>query len=509
MKLKALIFAVVASVASAMAFCPQAAAAESVSPFYRSTKAAHTKQMHRVFTFLGKGDYASAWKEQMALAKLMTADFPAYERALYPLYDLSNAMFMARPTQLQGVSIPRNPLAAVQLVRNIYVRGTDIEQANSFLGVSDIELSTDLIKSMVEKSLIEDVKATGTADAYRELLAVLDPSDPEYKNATDKVAILEFEESCSTVAGCHSYLRNYPNSPLIEKAKDKLLKLEFEHAKEANNENTWNKFITDYQFVKSASAQVDEAKKALVRLQESRLCSKSTTLADLDAYASTHRREVSNRVFVAYDNLVNLPTHSYRFMSLKLNFNGYVGNVEETITESTGTVTINRYKFNAQGLLTEAYNGHNRTLTQYTYAYDARHGYYLASKKEKGKSYTYKCTYNASGRLARITCTDGQVINYTYDADGRITERNETTTDGKNRTSTYKSGKIRTEKTGGTLLRFLRYDGSKATQITSEKGKTKYVWDYAYTTPDGSTHWTRAAATLNGKPRMTITRVYR
>ena len=43
-------------------------------------------------------------------------------------------------------------------------------------------------------------------------------------------------------------------------------------------------------------------------------------------------------------------------MSLKLNFNGFVGSVDETITETSGTVTLNRYKFNAQGLLTEAYD---------------------------------------------------------------------------------------------------------------------------------------------------------
>ena len=128
-------------------------------------------------------------------------------------------------------------------------------------------------------------------------------------------------------------------------------------------------------------------------------------------------------------------------------------------------------------------------------------------KKEKGKSYAYKCTYGANGRLSRITCTDGQVINFTYDADGRITERNETIAGGKNRKSTYKSGKIRTEKTGGTLLKFLRYDGSRATQITSEKGKTKYVWNYTYTTNE-SGQWTHVAATLDGKPRLTITRTY-
>ena len=336
---------------------------------------------------------------------------------------------------------------------------------------------------------------------------MLDNNHPAYKYAAEQVAILEFDESCKTVAGCHAYLRNYPNSPLIEKAKAQLLKLEYTHAKEVNDEKTWNKFISDYQFVSEASTQVGEARKALTHLQETRLCNKATTLAELDDYASSHRRDVANRVFVAYDNLVNLPTHSYRFMSLKLNFNGFVGCVDETITETSGAVTLNRYKFNAQGLLTEAYNGHTRVLTQYTYAYDAKHGYYLVGKKKKGKSYAYKCTYGANGRLSRITCTDGQVINFTYDADGRITERNETIASGKNRKSTYKSGKIRTEKTGGTLLKFLRYDGSRATQITSEKGKTKYVWNYTYTTNE-SGQWTRVAATLDGKPRLTITRTY-
>lgn len=505
MKLKAFILAA-AAVAFTPAISTQAAAATQIVAFQKDAKAAHVKQMHRVFALLGSGNYAGAWQEQLNLEKMMAADHQAYERALYPLYDLSNAMFMACPSR-QGVSMQQDPLQAIQLVRNVYVRGVGIEDANKFLGADDIELSIDIIKNMVEKQLIEDVKATHTADAYRELLTVLDNNHPAYKYAAEQVAILEFDESCKTVAGCHAYLRNYPNSPLIEKAKAQLLKLEFTHAKEVNDEKTWNKFISDYQFVSEASTQVGEARKALTHLQETRLCNKATTLAELDDYASSHRRDVANRVFVAYDNLVNLPTHSYRFMSLKLNFNGFVGSVDETITETSGTVTLNRYKFNAQGLLTEAYNGHTRVLTQYTYAYDAKHGYYLVGKKEKGKSYAYKCTYGANGRLSRITCSDGQVINFTYDADGRITERNETIAGGKNRKSTYKSGKIRTEKTGGTLLKFLRYDGSRATQITSEKGKTKYVWNYTYTTNE-SGQWTRVAATLDGKPRLTITRTY-
>lgn len=507
MKIKALIFAAATVAALMPAMTTQAEAAPQIVAFSTDTKASHTKQMHRVFALLGKGNYTAAWNEQLALEKMMASNHQAYENALYPLYDLSNALFMTCPKQ-QTVGMKQDPWNAMQLVRNIYVRGTHIEEANEFLGANDIELSIDIIKKMVEKKVIESAKTSHTADAYRQLLTVLDSNDPAYKEASNQVAILEFEETCTTATGCRNYLRNYPNSPLIEKAKEKLLKFEYANAKEVNDEKTWNKFISDYQFVNTASSQVSEARKALVRLQENRLCNMYATLADLDKYASTNRRDVANRVFVVYDNLINLPTHSYRFMSLKLNFNGFVGNVEETITESTGTVTLNRYSFNAQGLLTEAYNGHTRVLTQYSYGYDEKHGFYLVAKTEKGKTYTYKCTYNANGRLSRLTCTDGQVIDYTYDADGRITERNEKTSAGENRKSTFKSGKIRTEKTGETLLKFLRYDGSRATQIDSEKGKTKHTWTYTYTTND-SGQWTRVDANLDGKPRMTITRTFR
>ncbi|MDO4510778.1 MAG: RHS repeat domain-containing protein [Bacteroidales bacterium] len=504
MKIKAFFFAAALAIAPSVAV--QASPAHQVEVFSKAQKAAHTKQMQRVFALLGKGQYAQAWQEQLALEKLMAPDHAAYERALYPLYDLSNAMFMVCPKG-QGVAMQPDAWAAEQLVRNIYVRGTGIEEANAFLGADDIMLSVDMIRSMVEKRLIEHVNATGTADAYRQLLAVIDNTHPAYKHASDQVAILEFEETCNSAAGCRNYLRNYPNSPLIDKAKEKLLKYDFAHAKEVNDEKTWNKFISDYQFVNTAATQVADARKALVVLQEMRLCSASVALADLDKYASSHRRDVANRVFITYDNLINLPTHSYRFMSLKLNFNGAVGKVEETITETNGTVTLNRYTFNAQGLLTEAYNGHARVLTQYTYGYDERRGFYPVSKTEKGKTYTYKCIYGTNGRLSRITCTDGQVIDYTYDADGRITERNETTADGKKRNSTFKSGKIRTEKTGDTMLRFLRYDGSRATQINSEKANAKHMWTYTYTTNEAG-QWTTAEAQLDGKPRMTITRTF-
>ena len=484
-----------------------AAAAAQPTHFSKDKRAAHTKQMQRVFALLGKGNYKTAWAEQQKLETMMRSNRSQCEDALYPLYDLSMAMFLCCPTS-QNPGIKTDPWKAEQLVRNIFVRNTGISEANAFLSHPDIVLSTDLIKSIVEKALVQHVKEAHSLSQYQQLLSVLDESNPAYQEAFRQVEILEFETNCGSIEGCRFYLTNYPNSPLIEQAKQKLLRLEFERAKKVNDEPTWKKFVNDYQFVTMASKQVEEARKALSRLHEQQLCNANVSLAELDGYASQYRRSVDNPVFVVYDNLINLPTHSYRFMSLKLNFNGAVGKVEETVKESTGTTTINRYTFNAQGLLTEAYNGYSRTLTQYTYAFSNTHGFYPVKKIEKGKTYTYKCYYNGIGRLSRLTCSDGEDIHFTYDADGRIVERSEKLANGKSRVSTFKSGKIRTEKTDNTLLKFLRYDSSRATVITSEKAGKKYEWTYTYTTTDTGA-WKRVDAALNGKHRMTITRDYR
>lgn len=487
-------------------FAPMAAAAQ-VAHFSKDKRASHTKQMQRVFALLGKGNYTAAWAEQQKLETMMRANRSQYEDALYPLYDLSMAMFLCCPTP-QNPGINTDPWKAEQLVRNIFVRNIGITEANAFLSHPDILLSTDLIKSIVEKALVKHVKEAHSLNQYHQLLSVLNESNPAYQEAYRQVEIMEFEANCGTIEDCRFYLTNYPNSPLIEQAKQKLLHLEFARAQKTNDELTWKKFISDYQFVGMAAKQVEDAKAALKRLHEQQLCNANVNLADLDAYASQQKRAVDNPVFVIYDNLINLPTHSYRFMSLKLNFNGAVGKVEEMVKESTGTTTINRYTFNAQGLLTEAYNGYSRTLTQYTYAFSNTHGFYPVKKTEKGKTYTYKCYYNAFGRLSRLTCSDGDDFHFSYDADGRIVERNEKLANGKTRVSTFKSGKIRTEKTDNTLLKFLRYDGSRATMITSEKGGKKYEWTYTYTTSDNGA-WKRVDAALNGKHRMTITRDYR
>ena len=479
--------------------------AENIETFYKNAYTPYTQTMHRVFEKLSKGDYTSAWQDQQALEDQIDNNRDAYEKALYPLYDLSQALFMIR-SHKAGISIKQDAWDAIQIVRNVYVRGTEIEQANSFLGDDNIELSLDIIKRMVEKKLIDDTKKENTVEGYQMLMSVLDAGSPSYKEAQNQLATLEFENTCSTVQGCRNFLKNYPESPLVNKAKDKLLKYDFENAQKVNDEKTWKKFINDYQYASNASEYLAQAKAALKTEQTEQLSNKEMTLAELDEYASTHKRELDNPVFVIYDNLINLPMQSYRFLSVKMGFNGYCGAVEEVVKETTGNTFTNKFRFNQQGLLEEYYNGRTKTLTKYTYAFDKKKGYYPKSKIVDNKTYLYTVTYDNSGRLASLRCADGSNTTFKFDENGRITERTDKSS-AKTVVSTYNKGKIRTEKTGATTLTFLNYDGYRATEIDSDNGKEKHTWNYEFTN-DSKNRWTNANAKLDGKLRITITRKY-
>ncbi|MBQ3959778.1 MAG: hypothetical protein II677_04730, partial [Muribaculaceae bacterium] len=143
---------------------------------------------------------------------------------------------------------------------------------------------------------------------------------------------------------------------------------------------------------------------------------------------------------------------------------------------------------------------------EYSYDFDPQHGFYPVSKTEGGKRYSYSCSYDrATGRLSMLKCSDGTVVMYTFDERGRIEERKQTDADGKTVTSTYKSGKVRTETGPKQTMKFLKYDDNRATQIDIEKGKVTDKWTYVYTQGENGA-WVKAVASLNGKEQFTITR---
>lgn len=498
------------AVAATIAATDQASATK-VAPYYKNPKSAYALKMRSTFSALSKSDFNQAWAEYVSLGKLIdkSGDRQACLEALYPLYDLAQAMFEARPAGAStAVTLKRDPWQAMTTVRNVYVTGMGIDKANVFLANEEIGLSVDLIRRMVIKQLIIDTKRTGTAEAYSKLIEVLDPSDAGYSEARNHLAALEFDNTCTTAAGCREFLRNYPESPLVDQAKQRAMKLDYDDACKTNTSTGWKKFIADYQYVPGAEDRVSQARASLKKVDDAKLLSRTVTLAELDAYVASNRRDLDNKIFTVYDNLINLPTHSYRFLSLKLGFGGATGKVEETVADASGTRFVNRYVFNRQGLLEQVYDGRTKVTTRYTYGYDAVKGFYPLTKSVGKKTFKYECTYNTSnGHITKVRCGDGTSMSCSYDASGRLTGRVEIDTKGRRHVASYRSGKIRSETTGDVSLKFVKYDGAFPTQIVSQnKGKT-YVWTYEYTI-NGKGLWTRASARLDGRSRLNITRVY-
>lgn len=498
--------------AAAMLAAPAAAMAmPAAAPqaHHAIAKRGQARMMHEIFKHISAGNYEKAAQLQQELDKdiAKSRNRAACKEALYPLYDLAKALVKGRPATASA-PVERDVWQAFNDVRDIYVRDTGIEQANVFLAHEDIMLSVDLIHSMIEKQLIAYTQAQNTAEAYERLVSVLAPSNPAYRDAQRQLARLEFNRLCTSAAGCRNYMRLFPESPLIDQAKERTQKFDFQEAQRQNTLAGWQKFIEDYRLVKNANDYVNRAKAELRQLEEAQLANANATLKALDDYASSHKRDLDNRVFRLYDNLINLPTHSYRYLSIKLGFNGVTGRVEEVVKEATGKAFTNYFVFNDQGLLTEEYNGRYQQLTRYTYGFDKTKGFYPLTKTVGQDTYRYTCSYHSTtGRIAKITCDDGTTIKYRFDERGHIASHTETNAQGKTRQATYKSGKIRTEQTGSVLLLFNKYDSSRVTEIDSKNGQTVNKWTYDYLL-DSQHRWTTARAKLNGTLRVTITRHY-
>ncbi len=454
----------------------------------------------KVFRAIVKNDFNQAWAQRQKITSQSGTDAQV-------LLDLSDALILARPENTGSkVSEPRDPWHAMTLVRNIYVRGEGIEAANEFLASEGIELSIDVIEKIIEKQLIEDTFNHDTESEYRRLLTVVDNAHPAYARARARLAEIDFDSRCTSAQGCRNYMRDYPESPLVEKAKALTLQFDYEDAEKDGSVTAWKKFIESYRYRPEAKVQVEKAQQNLIAVQNAQLVNRNVTLQELDAYAASTKREISNAVFMVYDNLINLPMHSHRIMSLKLNFGGATTRVDEEVKQVKGKTYYNYYIFNAQGLLTVSYDGYLDKKTRYTYDFDAKHGFFPVSKIEDGKTYTYSCSYDrATGRIATLKCTDGSLVMYSFDEGGRIAERKTTDAAGKTVTATYKSGKIRSEAGPKQTMNFLKYDGNRATEIDVVKGKTTDKWTYEYSLNDAGA-WVKAVASLNGKQQFTITR---
>lgn len=132
------------------------------------------------------------------------------------------------------------------------------------------------------------------------------------------------------------------------------------------------------------------------------------------------------RIRTFYANLVNQPTHSYRFTSSGLGFNGTVGEVYETVIDGKGVSTVSKFVFDNRGLLVSDSIGSTSGRAQchtYLYNYDNLHGHYLAAiVNETDRSREeFRAEFDDLDRLVALT-SSASSYRFRYNDLGALTE---------------------------------------------------------------------------------------
>ncbi|MBR5727557.1 MAG: hypothetical protein IKX39_02815 [Muribaculaceae bacterium] len=282
-------------------------------------------------------------------------------------------------------------------------------------------------------------------------------------------------------------------------------------ARSLNTIDAWEIFLNNY----PESYYVEQARKmrdaAIVR----KYCNEKTTLAQLTEYIDENAAQ-EPRIRTFYANLVNNPTHSYRFEHMDVGFNGCTGRVDEHITFADGSKPRDCYFiFDEKGLLVKSSIMGTRpkpVVTTYSYNYDNLHGYALKQMNRAGAKSDFEVFYDDNDKLEILSSHNGQKWVLTYNDHGAISKV--VITDGATRrTLVYNDGYIIREETGGKALRYL-YDYDSATfkkyliginEVDRETPGGERKFDYEI---DMKGRITRCTITQDGKAVMTLTRTY-
>lgn len=284
----------------------------------------------------------------------------------------------------------------------------------------------------------------------------------------------------------------------------------FNNARRAGTVEAWEIFINNY----PESLYIEQARKMRDHAIVNSYCNPATTLERLVNYIEDNVAH-EPRIRMFYANLVNNPTHSYRYEHMDIGFDGCTGRVDEHIEMADGSrARDNYFIFDDKGLLVEqsimGRQGKPRVAT-YTYAYNNLHSYSLKTCTYEGKKSTGEATYDANDKLASIAIDDSRWT-YSYNDLGSLVKL--VSTAGKySRTLVYNDGHIVREETAGKVYRYL-YDYDSATMKRyligineMQDGEVIHELKVDYSI-DSKGRVTRAEITLDGKPQMTITRKY-
>lgn len=289
----------------------------------------------------------------------------------------------------------------------------------------------------------------------------------------------------------------------------------YQEAKRLNTMDAWDIFINNY----PESFFIEQARKFRDAAVVNSFCNRNTSLEKLIAYIDEEKVQ-EPRIRMFYANLVNNPTHSYRYEHMDVGFNGCTGTVRETITFADGSRKRNNtFVFNEQGLLTQSSimgSKGNVVTTTYTYDYDNLHGYRLKTASRKGgATVDFESFFSTHDKLEIIT-SDGTTHKrkwvYSYNDNGALTKL--VVTDGdKRRVLVYNDGYIIRQESDGKVFRYY-YDYDSATmkkyliginEIEENGPGHERKFNYKI---DTHGRITNVEISQDGKPEMTITRTY-
>lgn len=286
----------------------------------------------------------------------------------------------------------------------------------------------------------------------------------------------------------------------------------YHEARRLNTVEGWEIFINNY----PDSYFIEQACKMRDAAVVNSYCNSATTLEQLNTYIEQPGAK-EPRIRTFYANLVNNPTHSYRYEHMDVGFNGCTGRVDEHIVFHDGSpARDNFFIFDDKGLLVTSSIQGTRSrpvVINYSYDYDKLYGYRLRSaSKDGGLTHLYEAFYDDNDKLEILASDNKSKWVYTYNDNGALSKL--VVTDGNTvRTLVYNGGYIIREEVGRKVLRYL-YDYDTATkkkyliainELNGQEVVHERKLDYSI---DTHGRVTRVDLTLDAVPLMTITRTY-
>ena len=214
--------------------------------------------MRDLYKNLRKGAFAKAYRNRQDIIKRankaaygIEADFynphNPFIQALYPIWQLADALLNCRPLENNEISARPDYLSALSEVGDVIKKNQLISEANQFLQMDNAFTSVDEIRSIVEKALLELSFKENTEEAYDRLLANI--SDVGYiKQATiarEKVAFNSVSTS-KELSECERYLAKYKNVDETHYTSIKNLQYELAYNKLDNTTEACKQYLEDY-----------------------------------------------------------------------------------------------------------------------------------------------------------------------------------------------------------------------------------------------------------------------